>query len=46
VIERAVAEGVAARPAGSDGDSEAFVRQRFWHARLLPFVKGDGGAAD
>jgi malate dehydrogenase (oxaloacetate-decarboxylating) len=46
VIETAVAEGVAARPAVSDGDSEAFVRQRFWHARLLPFVKGDGGAAD
>ena len=39
VVERALSEGVAQRQNIPD-DVEAFVRERFWRAKYIPFVRG------
>lgn len=40
VIRQAFADGVAASTRVTPGSAEAYVREKFWHPRYLPFVKG------
>ncbi len=41
VIRAAMDEGVAGKPELADKDLDAYVREKFWRARYLPYVRGE-----
>ncbi len=41
VIQAAMDDGVAGKPGLAEKDLDAYVREKFWRARYLPYVRGE-----